>query len=127
MLYSFITISSSFCGQYISDLPAICHHSICTNNNLQQTTIITQKTLLSSQHAYDKIKPYGQMEFYTNRGQTGFCSMKQEHLHCNSIQYYLTLLPRPDGILVHHMFTNASSTTSLIQNYTPGPGCLKLG
>ena len=88
MLYSFITIFPSFCGQYISNLPSICHHSICTNNNLQQTTI-TQKTLLSSQHACDKIKAYGQMEFHTSRGQTGFCSMKQEHLHCNSVQYYL--------------------------------------
>ena len=32
-----------FCAQYISNLPSICHHSICTNNNLQQTTTITKK------------------------------------------------------------------------------------
>ena len=80
---------SSFCAQDISNLPSICHHSICTNNNLQQTTTITQNTLLSSQHACDKIKAYGYMEFHTTRGQTGFCSMKQEHLHCNSVQYYI--------------------------------------
>ena len=78
-----------FCAQYISNLPSICHHSICTNNNLQQTTTITQNTLLSSQHACDKIKAYGYMEFHTTRGQNGFCSMKQEHLHCNSVQYYI--------------------------------------